>query len=354
MVAVSLLSRLAADTAQLRQRMELLSRQVSDGRRGALYGDIAPEARRAIDLRADIALRGTYRGTIDRALGRTGLGQEVIGRIETIANAALAATLSLPGTDARRVTTVAEQARAALAEVAQLLNERQGGEYVFGGSDSLNPPIPDAANILASGMATQIAAAVAGLAPGGAAAVAAATLAAASSDAPGVTPFSAFLSDPLAGLAEARRAVPAEDGPRVAYGLFANRNAAATSTGETTGSWARDVLRGLATLAAIDPSQVALGQDFLSVIATAREGLRSGIEAMAQERGLLGAVEQRLAASREAHAEVTIALRLQLSAIEEVDPAEAITRLQAVQVQLQASYQTIADAASLTLTRFLT
>ena len=237
--------------------------------------------------------------------------------------------------------------------MAQLLNARQGGEYIFGGSDSANPPIPDAGGISASGMATQIAAAVAGLVPGGAAAVAAATLAAASSDAPGFTPFSNFLSDPLTGLTEARRGMPADDGPRVAFGLFANRNAAVVSAGETTGSWARDVLRGLATLASLDPAQVTLGQDFQALVATARESLRSGIEAMAQERGLLGAVEQRIEAVRGAHADISITLKLQLSDIEEIDPAQAISALQATQIQLQASYQVIASAGSLSLTQFL-
>ncbi|HYF09018.1 MAG TPA: hypothetical protein VD970_15455, partial [Acetobacteraceae bacterium] len=164
MVAVSLLGRLAADTAHLRARLETLTRQVSDGRRGPFYGDVAPEARRAMDLRADIALRATHQGTIAGALGRTGVAQSVLGQLEAIAGDAMAGTLSLPGTDARRVAVVAQTAGAALVQVAQLLNTRHAGEYVFGGSDFLNAPIPDAAGIGTSGMAVQIAAAVQGLA----------------------------------------------------------------------------------------------------------------------------------------------------------------------------------------------
>lgn len=353
MVAVSLFGRLATDTAALRARMELLTRQVSDGRKGTLYGDTAPEARRAIDLRADIARRATWQGSIDGALGRVQVALTVLGQLETIASAAMAGTLSLPGTDSRRVTVVAQEARAALVQVAQLLNTRQGGEYVFGGSDFLNAPIPDAANVLSSGMTVQIATAVGGLAPGGAAAVSAAALAAASSDTPGVTPFSAFLSDPLGGLAEPRRSVPAEDGLRIAYGLSANRNAAAVSAGNTTGSWARDLMRGLATLAALDPAQVSLGTDFQAVVADAREALRSATETLGQERGLLGAVEKRLEGVRDAHADLTITLRLQLSAVEEVDAAETIAKLQATRIQIEASYQAIATLGGLSLARFL-
>ena len=65
-----------------------------------------------------------------------------------------------------------------------------GPTYVFGGTDSANPPVPDAAGITSSPFYTLIGAAVTGLAANGAAATTAATLAVASSDAPGTTPFS--------------------------------------------------------------------------------------------------------------------------------------------------------------------
>lgn len=353
MVAVSLLGRLATDTATLRAHMNLLTRQVSDGRKGNLYGDIAPAAKQAIDLRAEIAMRGTYQGTIDGALARTQVTQTVLGQLQSIANDAQGWTLSLPGTDARRVTMVAQQARSALEQVAQLLNTQQAGQYVFGGSDFGNPPIPDPKNIMTSGMVTQIGAAVTGLVPGGAAAVAAASLAAAGSDTAGVTPFSAYLSNPATGLVEPRRSVPDEDGSRMDYGIVANRNAAATSTGNTTGSWARDLMRGLATLAAIDPSQVALGSDFQTVIADARTAITSSSEALSQEQGLLGSVEKRLDIVKQSHADLTVSLKTQISAIEEVDPAETIARLQATQTQLQISYQAISTLSSLTLAKYL-
>jgi flagellin-like hook-associated protein FlgL len=202
-------------------------------------------------------------------------------------------------------------------------------------------------------MATDIAAAVAGLTVGNAAAVAAATLSAAQSDAAGTTPFSAFVSDPAQGLGEPRRSVPAAEGERVAYGLFANRNAAATSVGETTGSWARDVLRGLATLAALDPAQAALGTGFTELMAVVRGGLRSAVDAIGVERGALGATEQRLETTARRHAEVSVALAGQIAEIEEVDMAATISRLQATQTQLEASYRAISLVSGLTLTRFL-
>lgn len=352
-MSIGPIARLDAGAAMLRGRLEVLTRQVADGRKGPGYGDIAPEARRAIDLRAEMARREAWQGTISRALARTEVAQTALGRLADIATRFYQEAIRLDGTSGARIAAVATQARAALGEVAALLNERHAGEYLFGGSDSANPPIPDPEGIATGGLAAGIAAAVAGLAPGTAGAVAAATLALAQSDAPGITPFSAFLSDPARGLAEPRRSVPAEEGERVAYGLFANRNAAAVSQGATTGSWARDILRGLATLAALDPAQAALGADFTDLVAVVRDGLRSAVEALGQERGALGATEQRLEAMARRHAEVSVALAGQLAGIEEVDMAETISRLQGTQARLEASYRAISLASSLTLTRFL-
>lgn len=352
-MGIGALGRLDAGAATLRARLEVLTRQVADGRKGPGYGDIAPEARRAVDLRAEMARREAWQGTISRALARTEVAQKTLGRLSDIATQFYQEAIRLDGSSGARIAAVAAQARAALEEVAALLNERHAGEYIFGGSDSANPPIPDPGGIASGGMAAGIAAAVAGLAPGNAAAVAAATLALAQSDAAGTTPFSAFLSDPGQGLTEPRRSVPADAGERVPYGLFANRNAAATSEGATTGSWARDILRGLATLAALDPAQAALGADFTALVGTVRDGLRSAVDAIGEERGALGATERRLEATARRHAEVSVALAGQLAGIEEVDMAETISRLQGTQARLEASYRAISLASSLTLTRFL-
>ncbi len=64
-------------------------------------------------------------------------------------------------------------------------------------------------------------------------------------------------------------------------------------------------------------------------------------------------MEQRLEATARRHAEVSVALTGQLAGIEEVDMADTISRLQATQTQLEASYRALAQVSALTLTRFL-
>lgn len=353
MTGINTISRLDAGAQALRLRLDTLTRQQSTGYKGPGYGDIAPDARRAIDLRADVARREVWQGTIDRTLARTSVTQNALGRLSDIATNFYEQATTIDGTNGVLVSSIATQARAAMQEVANLLNERYGNEYVFGGTDTANPPIPDAQGIASSGMATDIAAAVASLSAGNAAAVATTTLAAATSDAAGTTPFSTFLSDPAAGLTEARRSVPAAEGQRVDYGILANRNAAATSEGETTGSWARDLLRGLATLAALEPSQTVLGTDFTDLVATARDGLRSAVDALGEERGALGAAEERLGAISQRHKDVTVTLTTQLATIQEVDMAETISKLNDTKTQLEASYRAIAMVQGLSLTNYL-
>lgn len=356
MAGIDILGRLDADAAllRLRLRLEVLTRQVSTGQRAAAPGDLAPQLPRALSLQHEVGRRDTQATAIGEAQGRTAVTQSVLKRLGEIArDFGDGVALKLDPMSPGAIPMAANRARAALIEVGQLLNSKQDGEYLFGGSDFSNPPVPNPDGLPTSGFAVQIATAVATLGPGNAATVAAATGAAATSNTAGVTPFSAFLSNPATGLAEPRRSVPAEDGVLAAYGIAANRNAAATSSGATTGSWARDLMRGLASIAALTPAQAASPADFLAFAGTIRDGVQSAGRALADEAGALGITEARLDGARTRHADVTVTLRAQLGSILEVDLADVLTRLQATKTTLEASYSVLGRLGGLTLTQFL-
>ncbi|MCS6892891.1 MAG: flagellin [Rhodovarius sp.] len=351
---MEVLHRLGAEAAQLRTRLEGLSRQVASGRRAESLGELAPYAPRAISLGNDIARRETYIRALDQAAGRMSVMQASLNRLAEIAREFRAeVAMRLTSRDENALVTVRARARAALIEVGHLLNTRLDGEYLFAGSDIANPPIPDPESLPDGGMASAIAAAVAGLDDSNAAAVAAATRAAAQSTAPGISPFSDFLEDPARGGGEPRRSLLAADGARLAYGIHANRNAMATSEGETTGAWVRDLLRGLMTLAALTPAQAAYRQGFEELATVIRAGLAAAEEGLAEERGALGAVQRQAEAERNRHRLLSDTLAKQLAQLTEVDLAETLTRLQATRQALEASYRATATLAELTLTRFL-
>lgn len=350
------LARLTDGAAGLQTRIATLTRQSSEGRRADVYGDLGTEVPRAISLRGALGRGEVYAQAIDRAAGRAAVGQDTMSRLAGIASDFRAKSLLLVDGEPTRIAATAASARAAIQEVASLLNTSYAGEYVFGGSDSRNPPLPDAANILASGMATQVAAAIGGLVPGGAAAANAATLAAAQDNTTGVTPFSDFQASG-AGATEPRRVLPVADGEVVEVGLFAARNATSgASTGETAGAWSRDLLRGLMTLAAMTPAMAqdpAMAADYQSVIATVQRGLQSATGALALEQGALGVAEQRMESSKQGHADAAVQIRLQLSGVEEVDLAATLTALQETRTRLEASWKALSMISSLSLTNFL-
>lgn len=357
MASIDMFTRLTSETALLRSRLETLTRQSTSGLRAVALGDLAPEVPRAVSLRGEVARRELYGKAMDQALGRTAIMQDSLGRLTEIArDFRTKAALRIHSGDPGSLMTVQSNARAALKEVADLLNTRHAGEYLFGGSDLGNPPIPDPEGVATGQMAQDIAAEIAGLGASDAAAVAAATRVIAQSTSAGVTPFSGFLSADEAlpaGERETRRGVPSADGQIIGYGIAANRNGEAASTGETTGSWARDLLRNLMSLAALTPEQMAAPAAFDGFVATIREGLSSAETALGEEAGALGHVEARMEAAKRRHDDMSSVLAQQLSSIEEVDVADILTRMQATRSALEASYRAIGSLADLNLAHFL-
>jgi flagellin-like hook-associated protein FlgL len=336
---------MAPDQARLRQRIDVLTRQVSTGQVGPLHGDLGPQARRAIDLRGDIARREAQIGAADAALGRMGAAQDVLGRIEALITDAAAEALRARTLGGVAVEPLARAARAALEEAAALMNTRQGGDHLFAGSNLARAPVPDAATIATGPMATAIATAVATLGPANAAAVLADTATAATAAA--TTPFDAWLETD--GVAEPRRALQVADGERVAWGVLPNQD----QDGDVALAWGRETLRGLATLAALTPASVAQGAGYDTLLREVSAALTGAARGLAQERAVLGMAERRVEATRERHEDLLVAIRAQLGTAEEVDVAEATTALRQAEMRLTASYEATAMVARLSLAALL-
>lgn len=352
-IGSGMLAQLIGQSSTLKSQVEKLTAQSADGKRGTWYGDIAGDARRAINLRGEISRREVHATTIDRALGRTGAAQGALKGLSSIAEDFLTQAGKVSSADSTRISALASNARQAIGQVAALLNEKHGGEYLFNGADSSNPPIPDPDGILATPMATNIMAAAGSLASGNSASVLAATLSAATDATLGATPFSNYLLDPDQGLYEARRSTLTGDGESVETGLFANRNAAATTAGSEAGGWSRDLLRGLMTLAGLAADKAATGADFDAVMTSVKSGLKSAMTALGEEAGALGLSESRLEAAKTRHGELQLSLNAQLADVEEVDLAATLTALQDTQTRLQASWQALSRLSGLSLTNFL-
>jgi flagellar hook-associated protein 3 FlgL len=344
-LSASMLGRAAIETRPLRQRIEEATTAIGTGRAADVHGDLGPDARRSLDLRAELGRAATHVATIDRTLGRAGAVQDALGRLQAIAATFAADALRLRTLPEEAAVNAAISARAALDEVAGLLNLRQDGEHLFAGADSATPPVAPAAGIASSVMVQQIAAAVASLAPGNGAAVVAATVAVVEDDTAGDNPFARFVTDPATAAASFRRGTIASDGSAVEWGPFGAEGASRVAIGE--------LVRGLAIIASLTGTERAQGDGYATLLDSARSALADAGRGLASEQATLGAAEQRLAAAREAASDRSVLLRRQVAAIEEVDVAEAVTQLQALRSRLEASYRAVAILAELSLTRFL-
>lgn len=337
------LSGLVGDSAATKARLDQLQQQAATGYvADTLSGLGAGAAWRVLDIRPQIAHQAQFQANIDAVQGRLGATQAALTSISGIASQFYGRLPSLDGLDPSQVDAVAASAKQALAQVAGLLNTKVGDTYVFAGQSPGTAPVPNPGASASSAFATGIGTAVAGLATSGAAATAAATLAAAG----GTSPF-----DP--GMSSAVPTVQVGDGQYAQTGVLANANTLATSSGpSTTGSYMRDVLRGLATLASLSSSQAGAA-GFAGLVDDTRQSLGGAISAIGAEAGALGDIQSGLAMQRTEIGDVHDALKSQLSSVTDVDMASTLSSLAQAQTQLQASYKLIAGMRDMNLVNYL-
>jgi flagellar hook-associated protein 3 FlgL len=346
-----ILPTLIANSSNVHQQLDTLTEQVSTGLVSQTFAGLGSDASVALNLSPQLTALQTYQNNISQATGSMQLTQTVMTQIQQIASTFVADIPNLNGLNSSEVSSVAAQANAALQQVADLLNTQDGGNYVFGGQDTANPPVPAGTNILSSGFYTQINAAVAGLSANGAAATAATTLALASSNTAGTSPFSAYLSQPVSGISAV--VVQTGQGGTVQTGLLASGNSVSTSSGtSTTGSYMRDLMRSLATLGSLTEAQVS-DPGFAALVQDTSISLNGAVSAMANDVGVLGNTQASLTTMKTQLSNTATALSGQLSSVQDVDMAAALSKLTGMQTQLQASYRLITGANSLSLVTFL-
>ena len=347
------LQQLVFNAGVTKAKLDQLTAQASSGYAGGTYAsvDIAktPAAgSNALSLAPQIAAIKTQTADINAAVGRMDVQQTALSSISSIVSGVTSQLQSASPVTSQSVPIVAQQAKQALTQVANLLDSTYAGIYVFGGQASSTPPVPDPNNIASSNFSTAIMSAVSNLATSGAAATSAATLSIAKSNAPGVTPFAGSLG-PTPSLPLADRG----NGTTVTVGIAANTNAFVPSSGsDTTGSYMRDILRGLATIAGLG-SVSASSPQFASFAQSTVQALNGAITSLNQDAGVLGNTQASLTRQQQALAQTNTALSTQLANADQVDMAQTLSALSATQTALQASYQLIAAQKTLSLTQYV-
>ncbi len=346
-----IIDQLTANSTTLRQQVNILTEQASSGLVAPTYAGLGTGAAVALDLNPQLTALQTWQTNIGRATATMQVTQTAMTQLQSIASTFFADTNNLNGLNPSEVDSVAANARAALTQVAGLLDTQDGNTYVFGGQDSANPPVPAPDSILTSGFYLQINAAVSSLSANGATATVATTLMIATSNTAGTSPFSAYMSQPANALSAPL--VQVGTGQTVSYGLLASANTAATSAGaSTTGSYMRDLMRALATLGSMSSSQVN-DPNFAALVQDTRTSLNGAVSAMATDVGVLGDTQANLTKTQTQLSDTATALTGQVSDVQNVDMAKTLSELTQMNTQLQASYQLLASENGLSLVKFL-
>ena len=342
---------LIANSTSVHQQLDTVTEQVSTGLTSQTFAGLGSGASVSLNLNPQLSALQTSQNNIDQATGSMQVTQTAMTQVQQIAATFVSDIPNLNGLQPSEIDSVAAQARSALQQVADLLNTKDAGNYVFAGQDSGNPPVPSGDTILSSGFYTQINAAVSTLSSNGATATAAATLSIASSNAAGTSPFSAYLSQPVGAISAT--VVQTGQGGTVQTGLLASANSVAVSSGtSTTGSYMRDLMRALATLGSLSSSQAG-DPGFASLVHDTGTSLNGVVGAMATDVGVLGNTQAHLTATQTQLSDTATALKGQLSSVQDVDMATALSKLSSIQTQLQASYHLISGAHSLSLVNYL-
>lgn len=131
-----------------------------------------------------------------------------------------------------------------------------------------------------------------------------------------------------------------DDGFDLAYGVRADDPSIAT------------ILRSIYAVATSDLT-TSNEAGYRQMSTRALDELQTGFDQLQQVIGVLGVQQSTLDQTNQRHTDFQIMLADQISDVEDVDAADAISRMQLLQNNLQASYQLIASTRSLTLVQFL-
>jgi flagellar hook-associated protein 3 FlgL len=287
---------------QMQSEASTLSTQISTGQKSATYAGIAPQAAQVVDLTATQSLQQGYIntiGTVNTRLQIMNLAMQNISSIATTFENTLANNAFSPGG-----ASVQETAQQLLTELGSYLNTQDGTRYVFSGNQTSTPTFDPAGLPNPGDLTTNIAADY----YGGDNGVAQATV---------------------------------DNNVTLQYGVTGN-NPAFEQIIRVLNFFANNAT----PLSQSNPTDVANVNQGQQMLANAALSVQQLVATGGEQQADLTQLST-------AHQNAMTLANTSLNNIEQVDSATAITQLNTLQTQLQASYQTINVLQSLSLANYL-
>jgi flagellar hook-associated protein 3 FlgL len=292
---------------QNQSQLDQLNAQVSTGLKSQTYSGIAPDASHLVDFRAQASRQQDFINTINTVSSRMQVMDLSLGEIQKEVQSF---SVLIPGAFSTAQPDFVAQAKLLLQQVAGLLNTQDGTRYVFSGVNSSTPPVNLASlPTAAASLATPVNGAPAnnGYYAGGVA----------------IPP------------------VRIDQQVTVNYGITAND----ASTFEP-------IIRVLNFIVNKGPFSSTSPADQAN-LSTMSQMLTQALQSLTTMRGDLGLQESQLNTSLSEHQNALNIAQNGVSNIVSVDQATAITQLQSVETQIQASFTATSQIQKLSLANFL-
>lgn len=313
----------------MRTALDDTQRQISTGKIStSISGMGTLGASKAISFRNKTNVLDRYTENINGSKARMIITDEAMGSIAESARTVSATLRSqLQGAEPK-ATILSDEARMELESVIAKLNEQVNGQYVFAGDDLYNAPYANQATLDAN-MAADVAVWLTGTTP--------ATVV---SDARTTTGTGLGLG---AGVLSASNVTfMADDNTNIDYTVFAHQDGFA------------DVLRGLSIIANLpQPTTAAEQTNYWNIVNGALELLDEGATAVDTYQGVLGNKARLADDLLVEHSETKATYEEFIGSVEDADMAEASTRLQALQTQMEMSYSVISILKDLSLINYI-
>lgn len=292
---------------QLRGQANDLQSQVATGLKSRDYAGLGQSAAPVASLQSSVAHHQAFLDTINTVQQRI-QGQTTV--LSTIQNVAQKFREALPDSAFNTVPpTIQTQAKALLQELNDFINTNDGGRYLFSGSLASTQPF-DATHLPVPGsLAIPVNSAV---------------------------PAGYYAGNDV--VPQAR----VDDNVTIAYGITADNPAFET------------IVRAanyLANLPAGSPNQGNPAD--VSAVNQAASLMDQGIQGLQQLQGTLGLQASEINQVQQNHQNFINFAQSNITNMESVDPAQAITELNQVETNLQASYSTISSLQQLSLVNYL-
>jgi flagellar hook-associated protein 3 FlgL len=314
--------------------------QVSSGLKSQDYAGLGYDAPTSVNLNNTMSSIDTYLKTINTTQMRTGAISQVLDRINDIASEMRASALQAMTPGGLPTPTgsaaIKAQATARLNEVVSLLNTQIDGVYLFGGRATNAPPMTNAGAIGSAGTPLDNVAQLNTPDPlDTTAASGDARYTAITAQLNGTNSYYVGDTGPNATLT-----ARVDDGLDVNYG-YTGANPAF-----------QEVIRGLYALATTDLTSTTDG-GWRRVAELASNDFAQGQRDVAGVSADLGVKEDGITQIQTRQTDFQATLQVQISNVQDVDSAEAMSKLSLQQNNLQATYEVLASMKTLTLAQLL-